>query len=118
MNADETIDELELLQVAQRLRAKAVGDWVRGARMRGALSTPLWPAMMECLDIDSIRAAEETRIMRRIARTCATCTTVRRCRRWIESEAAGDPFGYRGFCPNALYFDELPRRPAAAPAAH
>jgi hypothetical protein len=39
------------------------------------------------------------------ARRCAFCHSSRACKAWLE--AGGGDSGYREFCPNAAFFDQL-----------
>ena len=40
-----------------------------------------------------------------IARVCLSCRRWKECEAWLDH--GGEPFGYRRFCKNATYFDEL-----------
>ena len=53
-----------------------------------------------------------------MAERCRACRNVEECQHWL---ARGETVeGYRAFCPNALAFDELPRKASetAEPPRH
>ena len=82
--------------------------------------TPLMWAMLDRLGFDVPELVEGTFKCKieAMAERCRACRNVEECQHWL---ARGETVeGYRAFCPNALAFDELPRKASetAEPPRH
>jgi uncharacterized protein YjiS (DUF1127 family) len=65
----------------------------------GNRSARLLKGMTERLGVTAAMLAREPELRRDIQRTCTTCDTQRKCRRWLRNPASAD--AYRRCCPNA-----------------
>ena len=77
---------------------------------RGQTTETRLAAMVRRLNID-IRHSFDLNmpVLAHAAAICGRCPHKRRCRDWLDRGPRG---GYRTFCPNVIWFDLLPRRPA------
>lgn len=76
----------------------------------------LWSVMRQ-LGIAREDAGREPRALAIATRRCVLCRNLKECDRWL---AAGGGDGLDGFCPNAMFLDNLQaakRRAARPPAA-
>lgn len=105
-----------------RLPLLDAGKSDRGLPEVGVLSVDLRPArpggrpefelMAERLGVDLGRARSCSRgVLRDAERACLYCLEVRRCRRWLAREAAGNP---QLFCPNTPLFRAIATKKAGS----